>query len=77
MNFQGFFQRSTPTMHIHQGGTLNTYCGEPLTLATNVSWEQAEEATCSGCHAAFFPQQWLTTADPREREFHTSTQWGR
>jgi len=77
MNFQGFFTRSTPTMHIHQGGTLNTYCGEPLRLDSNISWEQAEEATCEACHAAFFPAQWAATADPREVAYHGSNQWGR
>lgn len=43
-------------VHIHAGGTLLTYCGQPLRLddeATNVSWEQAEEATCTECRSHF------------------------
>lgn len=80
MQFTGFFTRSTPDVHIHQGGTTNTYCGEPLRLdasVTNVSWEQAAEATCYECHAAFFPAQWAAEDAAREHRYHTSTQWGR
>jgi hypothetical protein len=80
MIFLGFFTRSVPapTMHIHQGGTLNTYCGEALTLQTNVSWEQAEQSTCIGCLNAFFPAQHAAREhSEREAAYHGSNQWGR
>ncbi len=41
--------------HIHRGGTARTYCGADLTLRSNVSWEQAHEATCLACLEAFAP----------------------
>lgn len=40
-------------IHIHQGGTMQTYCGQPLSLPGNVSWEQASLATCRPCVATF------------------------
>jgi hypothetical protein len=43
-------------VHIHQGGTLQTYCSQPLRLdavETNVSWEQAHLSTCPTCSAVF------------------------
>ena len=43
-------------IHIHAGGTLRTFCDQPLRLddvETNVSWEQATEADCVRC-AEFF-----------------------
>lgn len=58
-------------MHIHQGGTLNTYCGQPLTLGTNLSWADAHKATCLDCHKAYFPAQ-----SAAER-YHGSNQFGR
>lgn len=43
-------------VHIHQGGTLRAYCQTPVTRAAKlVSWEDAGEATCQGCIAAFAP----------------------
>jgi len=43
-------------IHIHQGGTTNTYCGQPLALnarVTNVSWEQADLSNCDDCLGHF------------------------
>lgn len=40
-------------LHIHQGGTTNTYCGQPLEFGCAVSWEDARRATCSGCRSHF------------------------
>lgn len=44
-------------VHIHQGGTLRTYCGLRVSRATGglVAWEQAHDATCSRCIRAFAP----------------------
>ena len=36
--------------HIHQGGTLNTYCGAPLAHG-DVGWQEADKATCATCLA--------------------------
>lgn len=42
-------------VHIHQGGTLRTYCGLGVSRATGglVAWEQAHAATCIRCLAAW------------------------
>ncbi len=40
-------------IHIHQGGTHNAYCGEPLGIGNAVGWEAAGFATCPGCLVAF------------------------
>ena len=45
-------------IHIHQGGTLNTFCQTPLVDVVNdggviVDWTDAAEATCSPCSSAF------------------------
>ena len=43
-------------IHIHQGGTTRTYCGQPLRLDdehTNVSWEQADLCNCDDCLGSF------------------------
>lgn len=37
--------------HIHQGGTLLTYCGRPV-RATDVSWEGTEGPVCPSCSRA-------------------------
>lgn len=67
-----------PLVHLHQGGTVNTYCGEALTLGTAVSWEVAHEATCLACHREFFPAQSAARAHAeREASFHGSTAFGR
>lgn len=39
------------TKHIHQGGTLNTFCGLPV-RPIDVSWEQADAATCGRCRVS-------------------------
>jgi hypothetical protein len=39
-------------IHIHAGGTLLTLCDQPVRL-TDVSWEQATEATCTVCASHF------------------------
>jgi len=36
-------------IHIHQGGTIHAYCGQPVRLGLHVSWEDATTATCPGC----------------------------
>lgn len=38
-------------VHIHQGGTLETYCGQPLPEGS-VSWEDAAKANCPLCKHA-------------------------
>lgn len=44
-------------IHIHQGGTIRAYCGIRLNGQYSfVAWEDAAEATCSGCAAHFGPQ---------------------
>ncbi|HXJ63024.1 MAG TPA: hypothetical protein VNN79_04645 [Actinomycetota bacterium] len=43
-------------VHIHQGGTVKTYCGRPVErpdVKRTVSWEQAGEATCFTCQVRF------------------------
>lgn len=46
----------TSAVHIHQGGTTGTYCGEQLRPGVAaVAWEQASSATCPDC-LAYFPQ---------------------
>lgn len=42
------------SIHIHQGGTVRTYCGLPLIVnMRSVGWESAHRATCPDCEAAF------------------------
>lgn len=40
-------------IHIHQGGTLRTYCGAPLDARTNVQWPNWDEASCPRCVEIF------------------------
>lgn len=43
-------------VHIHQGGTVKTYCGrmvERLYARRTVSWEDADQATCLPCQVKF------------------------
>jgi len=43
-------------IHIMQGGTTNTFCGQPLRLddeVSNVQWPQAAEANCDDCLGSF------------------------
>jgi hypothetical protein len=40
-------------VHIHQGGTINTYCGQSLTGTRTVGWESAHRATCDDCLGHF------------------------
>jgi hypothetical protein len=55
-------------LHIHAGGTTRTLCDQPLVLGTNVSWEQATDATCVPCAAHFgrrvpqFGPEWVAHA---------------
>ena len=43
-------------IHIHQGGTVKTYCGRTIVhIHRVVGWEDAAEATCLGCSARFSP----------------------
>lgn len=43
-------------VHVHQGGTTGTYCGEQLRPGVAaVAWERASSATCPAC-LAHFPQ---------------------
>jgi hypothetical protein len=42
-------------IHIHQGGTIHAYCGQPVRLGLHVSWEDATTATCPGCTEHFTP----------------------
>jgi hypothetical protein len=39
-------------VHIHQGGTVNTYCGKPVRVG-DVSWEQASKSNCPTCSGHF------------------------
>ena len=43
-------------VHIHQGGTTVTYCGQDV-AATDVSWDRAEWSNCFSCIREFFPAQ--------------------
>lgn len=56
-------------IHIHQGGTMQTYCGEPLALP-NVSWEQAAESDCDPCKSHFLPDQEVIEAVKRHALEH-------
>jgi hypothetical protein len=49
--------RGPVPVHIHQGGTLRTYCGLGVSRATGglVAWEQADDATCVRCLDAWLP----------------------
>ena len=49
-------------IHIHQGGTHNAYCGEPLGIGNAVGWEAAGFATCPGCRNAWDGMHDGTTA---------------
>lgn len=50
-------------VHIHQGGTLHAYCGKRVTrVARLVAWEEADDATCAECIAAFAPDPMVMSA---------------
>jgi hypothetical protein len=42
-----------PGVHVHQGGTVLTYCGLRTEGRVIVAWESASKSDCPGCRAHF------------------------
>lgn len=58
-----------PAIHIHQGGTQQTYCGIDLpTTATVVAWEDSDQTTCAKCGSYFTDSP--TKVEPQLSLFH-------